>query len=199
MRAALANDIAPPEFQRVDPELARHDIGVALVGPCQLRNAKAAHRAGGDLIGVDLVGIDLHILNVVGSGRGKSRFLADARADICVSAPVPENLAFTRGDATGLGDTALDSDRGGMIGHDEKLLVHRRRDFHRSAHDQCKRRYQGFELDVGLGSEAAAEQRHAHPHPVFRPTEQARDLQPHERGHLAGRVDGDDAVTGVGD
>ena len=73
------------------------------------------------------------------------------------------------------------------------------RDFHRSAHDQCKRRYQGFELDVGLGSEAAAEQRHAHPHPVFRPTEQARDLQPHERGHLAGRVDGDDAVTGVGD
>ena len=54
--------------------------------------------------------------------------------------------------------------------------------------------HQRFELDVELGAEAAAEERHAHAHPVLRPAEQPRDLHAHERRALRRGVDGERAL-----
>ena len=53
---------------------------------------------------------------------------------------------------------------------------------------------QGLQLDVELGAEAAAEERHAHADAVFRPAEQARDLDAHERRTLRSRMDGERAL-----
>ena len=58
LRAALAQDVLAAELDRVDAELARDQVGVALIGPHQLRNAEAAQRAGRRAVGVELVGID---------------------------------------------------------------------------------------------------------------------------------------------
>src|ERR1700730_16223307 len=45
LRSALANDVPAAKFAGIDPQFARHDVGVTLVGPHELRNAEAAHRA----------------------------------------------------------------------------------------------------------------------------------------------------------
>src|SRR5260370_31867752 len=86
-----------------------------------------------------------------------------------------------------------------MIGDDAKLLFHRRRNLYRATRNERQRRDERFELNVGLGPEAAAEHRHPDAHLVFRPAEQTRDLEPHERWHLAGGVNRDGAVTRLGD
>ena len=75
------------------PELAGDQVGVALVGPDELRDAEAAQRAGRRQIGVERVGVDRDILDVVGTGRGEAGFLRDARPDVGVGAAVPEHLA----------------------------------------------------------------------------------------------------------
>ena len=57
---------------------------------------------------------------------------------------------------------------------------------------------QRLELDVELGAEAAAEERHLHAHAVLRPAEQARDLDAHERRALRRGVDGERVVARLG-
>ena len=47
VRPPVAQDVPAPELERVDAERARDDVGLALVGPHQLRNAEAAQRAAG--------------------------------------------------------------------------------------------------------------------------------------------------------
>ncbi len=58
VRAAIAQDVAAAEFQRIDAEFARDQVGVAFIGPDQLRNAEAAQRARGRPVGINLGGID---------------------------------------------------------------------------------------------------------------------------------------------
>ncbi len=65
LRAALAQDVLAAELDRIDAELARDQVGVALIGPDQLRNAEAAQRAGRRAVGVERVGIDADVLDVV--------------------------------------------------------------------------------------------------------------------------------------
>ena len=189
LRAAFAQDVAAAEFDRVDAELARDQIGVALIGPDELRNAEAAQRARRRAVGVELERIDAHVLDVVRPRRGEARFLRDARADIGIGAAVPPDVAFARDDAAVLGHAALDAERRGMLGDDVELLLHGERDLHRPAHDQRQRRHQRLELDVDLGAEAAAEERHLHAHARLRPAEQARDLDAHEGRRLRRGVD----------
>ena len=157
LRAAFAQDVLAAEFDRVDAELARDQVGVALIGPDELRNAEAAQRAGRRAVGVELVGIDLDILDVVGPRRGEAGFLRHARADIGIGAAVPEHLAGARDHLAILADAALDAERRRMLGDHVELLFHRQRDLDRPAHQHRQRRDQRFELDVDLGAEAAAE------------------------------------------
>ena len=58
LRAAVAQDVLAAELERIDAELARDQVGVALVGPDELRNAEAAQRAGRRQVGVERVRID---------------------------------------------------------------------------------------------------------------------------------------------
>ena len=198
MGAAVAQDVLAAELDRVDAERARDQVGVALVGPHQLRDAEAAQRAGRRAVGVELEGIDADVLDVVGTGGGEAGLLRDARADVRIGAAVPQHVALARDDAAVLADAALDAERGRMLGQRDELFLHRQRDLHGPAHDQRQRRDQGLELDIDLGAEPAAEMRHLHPHPVLRPFQQARDLAPHERRHLRGGVDGQPVVAGIG-
>ena len=107
-------------------------------------------------VGVKLVGIDGDVVDLVGPRRGEAGLLADPRADVGIGAAVPEHLAGARGDAPVCRYAALDAHGRGMIGDDGELLLHRGGDPHRATRDQRQRCRQGFELDVGLGSEAAA-------------------------------------------
>ncbi len=152
------------ELDRVDAERARDQVGVALVGPDQLRNAEAAQRAGRRPVGVELERIDADVLDVVGACRREAGFLRDARTDVGVGAAVPPDVAFARDDAAVLGHAAPDPERGRMLGDDVELLLHGERDLDRPAHDQRQRRHQRLELDVDLGAEAAAEIGHLHAH-----------------------------------
>ena len=194
LRAAFAQNVVAAERDRIEPKRPRHHVGVALVGPHQLRNAEAAQRAGRRQVGVERIGIDLHVLDVVGTGRGEARLLGDARPDIRIGAAVPPHLARPRRDAAVL-DPALDAERAGMLGQGIELLLHGERDLHRPPHQERERRHQGFELDVELGPEAAAQIRHLDPHPVLRPAQQPRDLDAHEGRRLRGGVDGEPAVV----
>ena len=99
LRPAFAQQVPAAELDRVDAELARDQVGVALVGPHQLRDAEAAQRAGGRQVGVERVGVDRDVLDVVGAGRGEARLLRHARADVGVGAAVPPHLALARHDA----------------------------------------------------------------------------------------------------
>ena len=74
LRPAFAQDVLAAEFDRIDAELARDQVGVALVGPDKLRNAEAAQRAGRRAVGVELVGIDRDVVDVVGPGAVKPDF-----------------------------------------------------------------------------------------------------------------------------
>ena len=186
LRTAFAQHVLAPELDRIELERPRHHVGVALVGPDQLRNAESAQRARRRQIGVERIAVDAHILDVVRPGCGETRLLRDAGADIGIGAAVPVHVAGARGDAPVL-HPALDAERRGMLGECVELLFHGQRDFHRPLHQQRERRYQCFHLDVELGAEAAAEMRHLHPHLVLRPAEQARDLDPHERRRSATR------------
>ncbi len=85
-----------------------------------------------------------------------------------------------------------------MLGDDGELLIHGERELDGAAHQQGERRHQRLELDIDLGAEAAAQQRHPHAHPVLRPAQQARDLAAHEGRHLRGGVDGERAVARLG-
>ena len=187
LRAAFAQDVLAPELDRIDPESAGDHVGVALVGPHQLRNAEAAQRAGRRPVGVELERADAHVLDVVGSGRREAGLLGDARPDVRVGAAVPPDVAFARDDAAVLAHAALDAERGRVLGDDVELLLHGERDLDRPAHDERQRRHQRLELDVDLGAEAAAQIRHLHAHARLRPAEQARDLDAHERRHLRRR------------
>ena len=99
LRAAFAQQVPAAELDRVDAQLARHQVGVALVGPDELRDAEAAQRAGRRQVGVERVGVDRDVLDVVGAGRGEARLLRHARADVGVRAAVPPHLALARDDA----------------------------------------------------------------------------------------------------
>src|SRR6185436_16145885 len=101
------------------------EIGVALIGPDELRNAEAPERARGRTIRVDLVGIDAHVVDVVGTGGGESRFLRDARTDIRIGAAIPIDIAFARDDASVLRDAAFDPEGRGVLGDGVELLFHR--------------------------------------------------------------------------
>src|SRR6202043_398380 len=111
LRPALAQNVLAAEFDRIDAELARDQVGVALVGPDQLRNAKTAQRAGRRAVGVERIGIDADIVDVVGAGRGEAGFLRHPRADIRIGAAVPEHLAGARDHLAVLVDAALDAER----------------------------------------------------------------------------------------
>ena len=132
LRAAVAQDVPAPELDRVDPERARHDVGVALVGPHELRDAKAAQRAGRRQVGVERIGIDVTCSRCRRARRREARFLRDARADVGIGAAVPPHLALARGDAAVL-HAALDAEGAGVLGERVELLLHRQRNLHRPA------------------------------------------------------------------
>ena len=180
LRAAVAQEVLAPKLDRVELERARHHVGVALIGPDELRDAEAAQRPRRSQVGVERIGIDRDVIDVVGARRREAGFLRDARADIRIGAAVPPHLAFARGDAAVL-DARLDAERAGVLGERIELLLHGERDLHWAAHQQRERSHQCLELDVELAAEAAAEIRHPHAHFVLRPAEQARDLDAHER------------------
>ena len=94
LRAAVAQDVLAAEFHRIHPELARDHVGVAFIGPDELRHAEAAQRTRRRPVGVNLGGIDPHVLDVVGTGRREARLLRDARADIGIGAAVPPHIAL---------------------------------------------------------------------------------------------------------
>ena len=180
LRPAVAQDVLAPERHRIHAEFARNQIGVAFVTPDQLRDAEAAQRTGRRAVGVERVGVDADILDVVGAGRGKSGFLRDPRPDIGIGTAVPVHLASARDQPAILVDAALDAERRRMFGDHVELLFHRQRDLDGAPDQHCQRSDQSFELDVDFRSIAAAEIRHFDPHAVFRPAEQARDLNAHE-------------------
>ncbi len=180
LRAPFAQDVLAAELDRIEVERARKQIGVALIGPDQLRYAEAAQRAGGRAVGVKLIRIDADVFDVVGPGRGEAGFLRHPRADIRIGAAVPKDLAGARHHAPILADAALDTERRRMLGDHVKLFFHGQRDLYRPADDERQYRDQSFELDIDLGAETAAEIRHLHPHAVLRPAEQPRDLGAHE-------------------
>ena len=178
---------------------ARHHVGVALVGPHELRHAEAAQRAGRRHVGVERVGIDLDVVDVVGAGRGEARLLRHARADVGIGAAVPEHLAFARDDLAVLVDAALDAERRGMPRDLVEHLLEGVGDLHGLARDHGERERQRLELDVELGAVARAEIRHLDAHLVLRPAEQAGDLGADERRPLRGVVERDVGVLVVGD
>jgi hypothetical protein len=165
----FAQDVLAPELDRVHAKLARQQVGMALVGPHELRNAESAQRTGRRKIGVERVGADGDVLDVVGTWRGKAGLLRDARADVGVGAAVPPDVAVARHDPAVPREAAPDAEGAGVLGDGEELLLHRQRHLDRLFRQQGKHGYQGFELDVELGAEAAAEERHAHAHPVLGP------------------------------
>ena len=74
LRPAFAQNILAAEFDRIDAEFARDQVGVALVGPDQLRNAETAQRAGRRAVGIERIGIDADVLDVVRPGAVKPDF-----------------------------------------------------------------------------------------------------------------------------
>ncbi len=199
LRAAVVQHVLAAELDRIDVERAGHHVGVALVGEDELRHAKTAQRAGRRHVGVHGVRVDPHIVDVVRTAGSKARFMRHARADIRISAAVPEHLAFARRDAARLVDAGLDANRRRMFGDLIKLLLHGQRDLHRPSRDHRARRHQRFELDVELAAVAAAEIRHLDAHLVFRPAQQPRDLGAHEGRSLRARIDRQAGFLVVGD
>ena len=59
LRPAVAQDVLAAKLERIEAERAGDQIGVALIGPNELRNAEAAQRAGRRAVGIDGVGIDV--------------------------------------------------------------------------------------------------------------------------------------------
>src|SRR5204863_9670898 len=130
LRAPLAQEVPAAELHRVDAELARDQVGVALVGPHELRDAEAAQRPGGRQIGVERVGVDRDMLDVVGTRRSEARRPRYARPDVGVGAAVPPHLALPGDDAPVLAHAALDAESAGVLGDVEELLLHRQRYFY---------------------------------------------------------------------
>jgi hypothetical protein len=117
----------------IEAEPAGDQIGVAFIGPHQLRHAKAAERPGRRPVGVDLEGIDRDVVDVVGAGGGEAGFLRDARADIGIGAAIVEDLAMTGGEAAVLVDRALDAKGAGVPADREELFLQGQRDLDRPA------------------------------------------------------------------
>ncbi len=199
LRPAFAQHVLAAELDRVELERARDHVGVALIGPDQLRNAEAAQRPRRRQVGVERVGIDPDIVDVVGPRCGEAGFLRHPRSDIRIGAAVPPHLAFARGDPAVLVEAGLDAERARVLGDGVELLLHGERDLHRPAHDHRERGRQRFHLDVELAAKTAAQIRHLDAHPVLRPAEQPRDLGAHERGALRAAVDRDAGLLPIGD
>src|SRR5215468_9791497 len=58
LRQPVLEKVLATELDRVEAQLAGDEIGVALIGPDELRHAKTPQRAGGRPVRVGLVGID---------------------------------------------------------------------------------------------------------------------------------------------
>ena len=127
---ALAQDVAAPEFDRVDLELPCDQVRVALVGPNELRNPEAAQGARRREVRVDGVRVDADVVDVVRSSRRKARLLRHARADVGVRAAVPPDLALARGEAAVLRHPTLDARVVDVLGDHVELLFHCERDLH---------------------------------------------------------------------
>ena len=184
LRAAVAQQVLLAEFERIALERARDHVGVALIGPHQLRNTEAAQGAGRRQVGIERIGIDRDIVDVVWARSGEAGFLRHARADICIGAAVPPHLAFARDDAAVLVETAFDAERARMFGDRVEMLFHRMRDLYRSARQHRHRGRERLQFDVELAAVAAAEIRHFDAHTVLRPAKQTRNLGAHERRTL---------------
>ena len=195
VRTSLDGEVLPAEFDRIHLQRPRHHVGVALIGPHQLRHAEAAQRARRRHVGVERVGVDPDVVDVVGAGRGQAGLLRHARADVGIGAAVPVHLALAGDDLAVLVDAALDAERRGVAGDLVEHLLEGVGDLHRLARDHRQRERQRLELDVELGAVARAEIRHLDPHLVFRPAEQAGDLGAHERRPLRGVVERDVGVA----
>ena len=141
LRAAVPQDVAATELDRVDAELAGDQIGVALVGENELRDAEPAQRARRRPVGVELERIDADMLDVVRTGRREARFLRHPRADVGIGAAVPPDIAGARDDPAVIGHAAPDPERGRMLGDDVELLLHGEGDLDRPAGDQRQRRH----------------------------------------------------------
>ena len=180
MHPAFAQEIFATELGRVELERPRHDVHLALVGPCDLRQPESAQRAGRGHVGIERVGIDPHIVDVVRTGGSQPGLLRHPRPDVGIGTAVPEHLAFARDDPAVLVDPALDAERARVLGDLIEHLFHGSGDLHRLArdHGQCDR--ECLELDVELRAIAAAEIGYFDPHLVFRPAEQSCDLDAHE-------------------
>jgi hypothetical protein len=185
LRPPVLQDVPAAVFQRVDAEFAGDQVGVALIGPDQLRNAEAPQRACRRPVGIEREGIDADVLDIVGARRRESGFLRHPGSDIRVGTAIPQHLAMPRHEPARIVDAALDAEGAGMLGDRVELLLHGLGVFDWAVRQQRQRRRQRLGLDINLGPEAAAKEGYPHPHLVLRPAEQARDLDPHEGRTLA--------------
>ncbi len=199
VRAAVPQQVQASERDRIELERPRDHVGMALVRPGELRDAKSTQRARRNHIRVERVGIDGDILDIVGTRRYKARLVRDAGADVGVGAAVPEHLALTGQDAPAAVDTCFDPERAGVLRDLVELLLHRQRDLDRPPREQRERGHQRLQLDVELGTIAPTDEWHPDADLVLRPAEQSRDLGAHERRTLRAGVDRDARITRIGD
>lgn len=176
LRPTFPQQVLSPKLEFVKIQRRRDHIHMGVIGPCRLRRAEAAQRAGRRTIGVDGKRFDRDVVDVVGPRRGEARLLRHPRPDVGIGTTVPDDLAAPRNHPAVVVDAALNDESARMFGHHEELLFHGERYLDRPAAQERQRRDQCFELDIELAAEAAAEMRNLDPHAVLGPAEQPRDF-----------------------
>ena len=186
---ALAEQHLAAILERVPPEPSRNFIGVAFVGPGDLRNRQTPEWHGVRTVRVSGVRVDLDVRDAVRAGRTDSARAGDRATAVGVGAGVVVDLDLTSGDCPVPLEAGLETHRGLVFRRGYKLLGAHELELDRPPRlisQYCRQR---FHAGVGLGAVSAA-QRVNQDVDAFRwQAEHVRDLLAYEVGHLRRRPD----------
>ena len=183
---ALLEQRAPAQLDGIEPERLGELVHVLLERPADLGRRRRADRARRLVVRVDERRLDVHVLDHVGPAGVHRGHLREEAALAAVGAAVEDEPAAT-GDERAVGARAgLELDHHPLppvVGGDELLLA-REDELHRPPRGARERGDVALVVEVALGAEAAAEQRHDDADVGLRQLQDVRDARPGRVRHL---------------
>jgi hypothetical protein len=191
--------VAPPHFDRVEPEFGGHGIEQRLEGKADIDRAVAAHGAAGRRVGIDAVAVVLDRRNVVEPVEQRARVEDGDQAVAAVGAASLHHLGLAGGQAAFAGHAQLHADmafRPAAMGEETFLARHQQ-----AYRATCRARQHGADdLEIqrfGAMAETAADERLDDPYVRRLHLQAARQRQMHVIGHLRHRPQGQMAALRV--
>ena len=193
------HEVAPAHFGAIELELAGDAVEQALHREGAFRIAGAAHRHGGDLVGLDHQHLELVGGQDVGPGQRRGGIVGEVDPLRCIGALVVDEVAAHAEQPSRIVERDLEVPVLVALLHGgEEMLAPVLDPFDRPVQPQCGRgQHHLLRVHHELGAEAAADVGRHHAHLVLVAPQQRHQKGPHLVGELRRRPEGQTVLVDV--